>query len=249
MSLCISVTDGDWGGALPADIGAVVDSVARCFDGAIVERLVEPVLVEPTTRPTDPPLTALRRTKDGNIRVLLNVRGNYWAQLAFQFAHELCHVLANFCEPLQHPSKWIEESLCEAASLFALNRMADSWKSTPPYPNWASYSAELTKYAIERCSVAEHRLPAGMAFHQWLASKLPLLQCDCARRADNTVVAQQLLPIFEHDADAWRSIRYLNLWDASQDTSVRQFCEHWRGTTPSLLRSVVDSIAQRLTLD
>jgi hypothetical protein len=247
MNLSIRVVEGEWGGASPADVSAVVQSVAQCLEEAVMERPVEPILVEPTPGIDDPPRALFDRAKSGEVRVLLNVRGNLWARLALQFAHEFCHVLSNFGEPLHHSSRWLDESLCEASSLFALRAMAARWQHFPPYPNWAPYALRLAEYSEERCTDPAHQLPAGMGFLQWLASQVPLLRGDAGRRADNTLVALRLLPVFEENADAWRAVRYLNLWDASQDSSVEQFCAHWREVVPPRLCSAVDRIDRRLT--
>lgn len=249
MMLSISVMEGNWGGSHTSDIGAVARSVVQCFNGAIVERPIEAIQVEPTLKNDDSPLTAYERTTSGHVRILLNARGNLWARLAFQFAHELCHVMANFRPPNDHPSKWIEECLCEASSLYALCTMSCSWQTFPPYPNWQSYSIKLLEYMDDRCKKPEHQLPIGSKFSEWLASKLPLLQRDAGRRADNTIVAQRILPIFEQNSTAWNAVRYLNLWDASQDLSIEQFCVHWRTACPPHLHYVPYSIQQRLTQD
>ncbi len=247
MSVAMSVIEGDWGGASTSDLLAVVGSTAECFEHGISETVVEAIQIEPTPAPEDVPITLFSRSETGQVRILLNVRGTLWARLAYQFAHEFCHVLANFRPPLHHPSKWIEESLCELSSLYALRSMARRWQNAAPYRNWTSYAPHLADYAEERCRRAEHQLPAGMAFPDWLTSRLPLLQSDSVRRADNTIVACRLLPVFEHDEDAWRAIRYLNLWDATRSDSVEHFCNGWRSVTPIELRPLVDRIEDCLT--
>ncbi len=39
-------------------------------------------------------MTSFQRRGDGSAVVTLAVEGNQWAQFAYQFAHELCHVLS-----------------------------------------------------------------------------------------------------------------------------------------------------------
>jgi hypothetical protein len=246
MNLTIKVSEGGWD-AVPANVTAVVLSVAKCFERAVLERDVEAILVEPTTSPSDYPITVIDRTENGEVRILLPVRGPLWARLAFQFAHEFCHVLSNFDLNPHFSWGWLYESLCETSSLFALRTMAASWQLSAPYPNWTPYAIGFTDYFEERCNEHGHQLPAGVTFRQWFEANLPLLRDDCVRRADNTVVALRLLPVFEEDADAWRAVRYLNLWDSSNDVSVEHFCTHWRDTIPPTLRSAVNRIEHRLT--
>jgi hypothetical protein len=243
----IHVIEADWGGAVTADVAAVVRSAADCFKGALSEKNVEPIRVEPTPTIKEPPITLFERADTGEVRILLSARGTHWSQFAYQFAHELCHVEANFCEPIHHRSKWIEECICEASSLFAIRRMAEAWKTAPPYETWRSYATSLENYFEEHYSQAVHQLPVEASFPEWLVSHLDLLRADDGRRADNTIIAQQLLPIFERDADAWRAVRYLNLWNAGEDSSVEEYCRHWRAASPLRLRAFVDSIEHCLT--
>lgn len=247
MTIAIEVLDSDWGGAVTADIAAVSHSVVACFEAALSERPIEAIRVEPTSHPSDLPVSVFQRADTGQVRVLLSARGRHWAQYAFQFAHELCHVQANFCQPLQHPSKWIEECLCETSSLYAIRYMSKSWHQSPPYPTWVSFAPKLRRYFEDRCSKPEHQLPPGTSCVDWLLSRLHLLRADALRRDDNTIIARELLPIFEQDPNAWRAVRYLNLWDTSQDASIPEYCDRWRYATPSRHHCYIDAVEGRLT--
>lgn len=247
MTISIKILTLNWGGGLPADIEAVTRSVVACFQASLAEAPIEPIRVEPTTNAADPPMTVFQRTATGQVRILLNARGRYWAQYAYQFAHELCHVLANFRPPLQHPWKWIEETLCEVASQFAINCLSRSWQSSPPYPNWSSFAPAFTKYLEEHYSKPEHMLPPGESFDDWLRSHLDHLKLDALRRADNTIVGRELLPIFKRDADAWRAVRYLNLLDNSQAASVAEYFGCWRQAAPARHHRYIDAVEGRLT--
>ena len=50
---------------------------------------------------------------------LLNTSDRYWCQYAFQFAHEIGHILCRYKDG-DSTNKWFEETLCETASLYAL---------------------------------------------------------------------------------------------------------------------------------
>lgn len=247
VSISIEVPQADWGGASVADVGAVARSVAVSFEGALSERAVEAIRVEPTSNTNSSPFVAFDRADSGHVRVFLSARGTYWAQYAYQFAHELCHVMANYRPPQQHHWKWFEESLCEMGSLFAIKRMAEAWATSPPYPNWAGFACHLKQYVDERCSKPEHRVPVGESFCEWLRKRLEDLQKDACQRADNTVVARELLPIFEANHDAWRAVRYFNLWQDRCITSISELCDRWRQVTPESHHCHIDSVEGRLT--
>ena len=58
--------------------------------------------------------------------ILLNTTIDFWNQAAYQFSHELCHMLIpkNVIDEL----RWLEESICETASYFFLKRISPVWK-------------------------------------------------------------------------------------------------------------------------
>jgi hypothetical protein len=84
--------------------------------------------------------------------VLLNVSGARWDQFAYQFFHELCHIVTSFERreigaPRSRSYQWFEETVCEVVSLIALNRLATSWKESPPHAGWSDYAPAFGRYA------------------------------------------------------------------------------------------------------
>lgn len=233
MTLVIGIGNGDWGNCRSLErIRDVCLLVAHCFDPAIAEKFLEPIRVEPTRHLDDPPLARHERIDTGQIVIEMAIRGPKWNQLVYQFAHEFCHVLANFRRPKVHPMAWFEESLCETSSLFALRAVARTWREAPPDGEEASYADHLSPYASDLLAKHEHQLPASEAFAEWLPRLLPSLEKDPVRRADNTIIASHLLPIFEADPEAWRAVRYLNLWSAKKDVPLDKYFDTWRSVTP-----------------
>jgi hypothetical protein len=241
MTLSIRVSQGDWGGAELSNVEAVARSVATSFAAYDDDESVA-ILVEPTSSEGDLPVALLATSPSGELVVRLNVRGTFWAQLAYQFAHEFCHVLADPRTFTVDRFTWIEEALCETASLFALRHMTKTWADTPPYPNWREYSAALAHYEAEHVSDPARSLPPGEQFAAWLARRLPLLEADPLRRDDNTIVAKELLAIFDSDSAAWRAVRHLHTWPRLSSSSPADFMNGWAAACPAECRGVVQSI-------
>lgn len=244
MAVAIRGDRGDWGGAQPSDVEAVARSAAASFEVFDDSESVT-VVLQPTASEDDLPWTLSTANPSGEFVVLLNVRGNLWARLAYQFAHEFCHVLADprtWTGP-DDRFAWIEEALCEAASLFALRSMARTWAVEPPYPIWRDYSSALAAYEAEHISDPAHSLPPGMPFSTWLSLRLPLLEADSGRRDNNTVVAKKLLPVFETHRDAWRAVRYLHTQQTSPAVSLADFMDRWATACTADHRRVVKQIA------
>jgi hypothetical protein len=244
MGVAIHASDGDWGGAHLSDIEAVARSAADGF-AAFDEDEVIDITLESTANEDDPPMT-LSGTGPGRSVVRLNVRGNLWARLAYQFGHEYCHVLA---DPMTHSTDrerrfaWIEEALCETGSLFTLRSMTKEWAANPPYPSWREYSSSLAKYEAEHVSDPTRSLPPGARFSDWLDDRLPLLEADPFRRDDNTIVAKELLHVFESDRAAWRAVRVLHSAPRSSEASLAGFLDAWARACSAENRQGVGSIA------
>jgi hypothetical protein len=241
MTLSICVSQGDWGGAESSNVEAVARSVATSFS-AYDDRESVAILLEPASEGHSP--AALSATgPSGEFVVRLNVRGRFWARLVYQFAHEYCHVLADPRTFKVDRFTWIEEALCETASLFALRHVSKAWADAPPYPNWRDYSAALARYEAEHVSNHARSLPPGEQFLTWLAQRLPLLEADASRRDDNTIIAKELLPNFEADSAAWRALRHLHTCPRSSASTLSDFMKGWAAACPAQCRHAVQSIA------
>lgn len=243
MGLAIRAIEGDWGGAQLSDIEMVARSCADSF-AVFDDDEVIAITLEPTAGVNDPPMT-LPGSGPGRSVVGLNVRGNLWARLAYQFGHEYCHVLADPTTRSDTATRftWIEEALCEAGSLFALRSMAKGWASNPPYPSWRAYSPSLAEYEAEHVSHPMRSLPLGARFSDWLSDRLPLLEADPYRRDDNTIIAKEFLRVFETERAAWRAMRYLHSAPRSSEASLAGFMSDWASACSAEYRRCVESIA------
>jgi hypothetical protein len=233
---------GDWAGARLSDIEAVASSAAASFEALGDDEALDFVL-EPTPDEDDPPIALSTLSPCGAFVVRLNVRGNLWARLAFQFAHEFCHVLADTRTWTLDRFAWIEEALCETGSLFALRAMSKTWAVAPPYPTWQAYAVELERYATDRLADPAHSLAVGVKFPEWLGDRLPLLEADSRRRADNTIIARQLLHIFEADARRWRALRHLHSWQRPSAGQLADFMKGWSQACAPEHRGVIEAIS------
>lgn len=240
-------------GAQPADVAAVARSAA----GTIWRHC-------PDTRLAGPgidlfrngnPVTAHDRSAEGRVRIGLATENTYWSQYAFQFAHELAHALARHTrEPAKagfrehRPNLWLEEAICETASLFALRAMAVEWKASPPYPHWASYAPSLAAYAQQRLDASAKDLPAGKPIGPWLRANEPALRKDSVIRELNNVVASRLLPVFESEPSGWEAVSYLNLGrrGAEKGLSLADHLADWRATCPPRHKAFVTRLAAAL---
>jgi hypothetical protein len=245
--LDIHVQANGFGRASPADVTVLLQSAAfeiwkRCphtqLDGIDVYYRA------------DHPQTDFKRTSGGRIGIGLSARDTHWAQYSFQFAHEFCHALANYSnnpqQLVRYPrgaNLWLEESLCETASLFVLRAMSRSWRTSPPYPAWRSYAPWLNDYVEQRLALPEHHLPAGKSFLVWFQENQAVLRQNSDLRDRNTIIAIRLLPIFEAEPRGWQTVTFLNRGSFNAEESLAQHFVEWRSQCPDDLRSFVNRLA------
>lgn len=181
------------------------------------------IVVRTTPHLEDDPITLFRSSVEEPFIILLSARGQRWSQFAYQFAHELCHVLSDYERLRDSQNKWFHEAICELASIFTIRRMAEAWPMRPPYSNWAKYAQSLASYADSCLAEDERQVPSGVTLSNWLRSEEESLREDCYQRDKNAVVAYSLLPVFESSPTVWNAIRKL------PDTSsqLRDYLLEW----------------------
>jgi len=198
------------------------------------------------------PITLFDHTADQRVAIGLNCRDTFWAQYAYQFAHEFLHALAGHSNDWRKtqlkgkkPNHWLEESLCEVASLFALRAMAESWKTAPPYPNWKDFGDALHRYAEDRMEATRKEFPDDGAkdFHRWFRSEEKSLRENATQREKNNRIALRLLPLFEREPAGWESMTFFNLGERGPDTTLAEHFRIWREQAPDRLRPFVGKIA------
>ena len=245
-SINIRVQAGGFGVASAADITAVLQSAA----GELFRYWPRTQLPSiDVYHRADHPQTDSRRAAGNQIAIGLTARDNHWAQYSFQFAHEYCHALINYSNDergltrdRRYANLWLEESLCETASLFTLRALSRSWLIAPPYAAWRDYAPWFSAYAQERLALPEHHLPTGTSFVVWFRANQPALRQDSTRRDRNTIVAAHLLPIFEKEPRGWEALAFFSR-PAHPSQSLSQHFTKWRSGCPRELQPFITKLA------
>lgn len=227
--------------AIP-DVKAVLVDASRHLLSPLRRPIEEMVLVSNT--PASNPITQFRKTHgQGPISIRLSIEGRYWAQLAYQAAHEFCHVIQQY-EALRNSSnRWFHEAICEAASLFVLRQMSTSWESDPPYPGWAGYASSLLDYANSRLDRPEHHLQAGGTVAEFLAEQEASLREDQYQREKNGLVASLMLPLFEGTPGGWNAVTRL----PPSSAPFHSYLSDWEQRVEQLDQSFVNQIQRLFT--
>ena len=218
----LTVVNGNWGQASLTSILAVLESAYCTLTSAFGFRPDAPIRVCRWRQ--DHPLVACDRRP---YQIFLNTGNTYWSQYVFQFSHELCHVLTRFERYREHRHKWFEESLCELASLFVLQRLADDWKHQPPSAVYraAEFAPHHRTYALSR--EQQHSASVGGDLPTWFAANIGELEANRYDRVRTGVVATALLPLFLEDPSLWEACRRLNSWDPTGGETFGGYLDSW----------------------
>lgn len=216
----IRVQADDWGAASVPDIESVLHTVADVLLPSFPRQASVRIVVAFSEAG---PRVLAEKSPGGAHQVLLNVRDTRWDQFAYQFAHELCHIVSNYDHreigpsPASRGHQWFEETLCEVVSLVALDRLASSWKASPPHAGWEVYAPAFRQYA-DRLLEDEHRhLAPATSVAAWYRENENRLESNPYLREKNALAAIALLELFQRKPDSLEAIGFLNLESPSQE--------------------------------
>ena len=233
----IRLRPGGWGDARTEEVETVLNAVALVMLEHFPGRRLDPIVV---THTSSNPVTLFRRDANNQYQMFLTADGRQWARYAYEFAHELSHILTDFqhIDPaVASYNQWFAEALCEVASLYALKRLAFEWEVAPPYPHWGAYAPQFQRYA-ERMLTEEHRrLPADTTLARWFEKNQSRLRASPYRRDYNEVVANLLLPLFEENPEIWEAIAFLNVHD--DGGSFQGYLQSWYDNAPDDYRDII----------
>jgi hypothetical protein len=243
--IVIRVSDNKgWGNTDVEDIESLLYSIANDLLRYVPNKRLKPIKVE---YDKTGPETLYRFSSKGEFIIHLSAQGNSRAQLAYQFSHELTHVLIRdeSEKEKESPNQWFEESLCVTASLFTLRRMSETWKTSPD-SIMKNYAPSLRKYADNQISKKGRQLPTDMTFAQWYKKNESELKSADVRspeaRNKQFIIASKLLPIFEKSPSLWESVSYLNK-KKSGSSNFQNYMNNWYTSAPKKYGQLIRDIS------
>lgn len=241
--------DKGWGDAPTSNIKRLCENVALHFQ----EQLRDEHKIQGDLEivyHADGPIAFYRSYFGGapdEYKIGLSVTGKYWSQFAYQFGHEFCHLMHNHDEIYEaipdNPNKWFHETICQLANIWVIRRMAETWETRAPYPNWTNYRHSLKSYAdnyINRPSIQYEGTAAD-----WLKEWEDLMRNKESGAFNYQRVSQlsyKFLSIFEDNPKAWNAVRQIPASTAKMPHYMRQ----WHSQVDSLDKPIVEAIATEM---
>ena len=180
----------------------------------------------------------------GNVqRIGLSAQQYFHMQYAYQFAHELSHVLTNWQDSSEYRFRWFEETLCELASLYVIHSFARS----RPYgifskEQWMEYLDEVESNQVD-ARWRTHRIGSATRARAWFLRFQPAMEQNSLIRELNGAIAFELLPYFVERPELWKAVAHVNRWDTSRNRNFNEYLNSW---TVTLTQSGEDVDAARL---
>ncbi|HEY5123387.1 MAG TPA: hypothetical protein VIK14_06595 [Ignavibacteria bacterium] len=177
--------------------------------------------------------------------IYLTTRGRLWSQYSYQFAHELCHhvINSNMNTPCDRFG-WLEESLCELASLYCIDKMSRTWKINAPFHNWKDYTEHFISYLKEVIEKPEHSIT--IPFKNCLKENIEELYKNRYKRTENCIIAINLLPMFKDRPEIWKTIQYFKKVNVTADMNLDEFMNNWRQFVPDKMKNYINDIEKLL---
>ena len=250
LGLSISIRPGGWGNVSKESLETVLYAVADTLMSQLPKKLTVPIIV---SHSTGAPVALYDRGPGGEYRVNLHASGENWHLYVYEFAHELCHILSNYEENVGADTtkynQWFEETLCETASLYTLQRLATTWEQSPPSPRWAREAPRLRRFFDHLIAEGHRQLPPHTPLHTWLHANEERLRQDPYQRKENEVMAKLLLPLFQDNPQNWQALHYLNLDPTDARNTLRDYLNNWYANAPTEHKQFVRDVLALFRLD
>jgi hypothetical protein len=231
---------GNWGHMIPRSAKLVIERMRHaCLDGVRLVSDQQPTSLRVEEHTSGPPAVWLHDDESTVAWITVDIGERAWIQLAYQFGHELGHVLANswqrWAEP-KTPCQWLEEAMVEALSLRGLKRLAESWRENPPFPGDNEFSGAIANYLqniIQRYTqlAAEQGLSRSSA--EWFASNRRDIEVGglhpFAQAASFAIVTE-----YERNPEGVEALGALNRWPDRAGLPIEDYFNRWEASCNEL---------------
>jgi hypothetical protein len=242
---------GEWGGS-PPQAAARVLSRMREVSLAGIELVSDqqPDKLRIDEHPSGPPAIWLHGDPPKTAWIIVDIGPLDWCKLAYQFGHELGHVLCNSWGPNagpRPPTQWLEEALVEAFSIRGLALLAVSWEQNPPFAGDAGFAVPIRQYRGNLVEGYQKQQTPGTDFASWFAANRTGLERGLPAPEGPAVLAA--LPELEHHKACVADLGAVNRWPARTEVPVEKYLSLWEkscsevgapGRLPVRLRSLLE---------
>jgi hypothetical protein len=231
---------GDWGRMLPYAADQVVARMRHaCLDNVRLVSDRQPTRLRVDEHTSGPPFIWLHPDGSSMAWIVVDVGERAWAQLAYQFGHELGHVFANSWQPHARPAlpcQWLEEALVEAFSLRGLGWLADSWTRDPPFPHDSAFGGAIAGYRLDilrRYAELAAQQGGTADFAAWFAAHRETIEAEGGLGPFAQAAALTMLAEYGR-ADCVEAVGALNRWPGRSGVPLAEYLRSWEASCAEL---------------
>jgi hypothetical protein len=224
---------GNWGASAPQDAGAVIRRMRdACLSHIALVSDRQPDHVRVDEHPDGYPAIWLHSDNPTTAWIIVDVGPNDWCKLAYQFGHELGHVLANSWTPDAKPlppCQWLEEAIVEAFSLRGLTRLALSWEQAPPFPHNEAFGASIRSYrdnVLRESATLAASQGMDSGFIAWFQANREFLEVHGTVN-DARGAVPLIFGLLESDSSLVADIGALNRWPGRTGIPLSDYLARW----------------------
>jgi hypothetical protein len=240
---------GDWGGSLPGSAQRVIARMrAACLAGIGLVSDRQPERLRVDDHSSGPPAVWLHDNPPRTAWVIVDIGARDWSKLAYQFGHELGHVLCNSWWRDARPSlpcQWLEESLVEAFSIRGLGLLAESWERDPPFAGDAAFGQAIRDY---RGNLLRHYAADGTGIGTWFRANRSALEHMGGVNVGEGPAIVAVAAALEAEPAQVADLGTLNRWPGRTGVPLEAYFDRWAascrdlgapGSLPAWLRATL----------
>jgi hypothetical protein len=231
---------GNWGRMLPASATKVLQRTRlACLEGVRLVSDRQPSALRVEEHTSGLPHVWLHSGEPATAWIGVDIGDRDWSKLAYQFGHELGHVLANSWRLDARPAppcQWLEEAMVEAFSLRGLAGLAQEWKRNPPFANDSSFGDAIAKYRqdiIDRYAQLGREQRIGEDFSAWFRKSRAAIEAGAlgpfSQAASLVVLAE-----YERSPGCVEALGALNRWPGRTGVPVEDYLRFWEASCAEL---------------
>jgi hypothetical protein len=242
---------GNWGESPPGDAAAVISRMRQVsLMGVKLVSDQQPERLRVDEHSSGPPAIWLHEDPPKTAWIIVDIGALDWCKLAYQFGHELGHVLCNSWGPNagpRPPTQWLEEALVEAFSIRGLGLLAASWEQNPPFAGDAGFAVPIRQYRANLVEGYQKQQSPDTDFAAWFAASRTGLERGLPKPEGPAVLA--VLPELERDKTGMADLGAVNRWPARTGVPVEEYLSLWEkscnevgapGRLPVRLRNLLE---------
>jgi hypothetical protein len=224
---------GDWNSMPPRAVKLVIGRMRQaCLEGARLVSDSQPLRLRVDRHNSGSPAVWLHPDESDLAWIIVNIGERDWSKLAYQFGHELGHVMANSWQRDAKPggpSQWLEEAMAEALSLYALGRLATRWRVSPPFAGDNRFGDALASYRedmIRRYETLAEQQGLTQGAASWFAGHRREIEASGVDPYGQSF-SLTILAEYERGSENIEALGALNRWSQRANIKVKEYLSLW----------------------